>query len=80
MSIAGCPSTTIWTSMQIPCKMSTGSNPVTTPGVLNSSTKKSKGAKPVMVATCPGRIKPSIVVSGSLAMARSAGGVVLWAQ
>ena len=39
-----------------------------------------KGARPVMVATCPGRIKPSIVVSGSLAMARSAGGVVLWAQ
>ena len=42
--------------------------------------QKVKGAKPVMVATCPGRIKPSIVVSGSLAMARSAGGVVLWAQ
>ena len=66
--------------MQIPCKMSTGSNPVTTPGVSNSSTKKLKGAKPVMVATWPGRIKPSMVVSGSLAIAHSAGGVVLWAQ
>ena len=66
--------------MQIPCRISTGSNPVTTPGVLNSSTKKLKGAKPVMVATWPGRIKPSMVVSGSLAMARNAGGVALWAQ
>ena len=38
----GPASTTIWTSMQMPCKISTGSNPVTTPGVLNSSTKNQR--------------------------------------
>lgn len=42
--------------------------------------QKAKGRQAVMVATWPGRIKPSMVVSGSLAMARNAGGVALWAQ
>ena len=35
---------------------------------------------PVMVETCPGRMNPSMCVCGSPAIARSAGGVVLWAQ
>ena len=51
-----------------------------TPGMPNSSTKNRYGARPVMVETWPGRIKPSMAVSGSSAMARSAAGVVLWTQ
>ena len=78
LRISGSPLSIISTSDAMPSRMSTGSNPVTTPGMPKSSTRKRYGLMPVMVETWPGRMKPSMRVCGSLAIAHSAGGVVLW--
>ena len=67
-------------SIAIPERMSPASKPVTTAAFPKRSGRKSKGAVPVTVQTCPGRMKPSTWTSPEPSSAASAGGTVLWTE
>ena len=65
--------------MAMPWSTSTGSKPVTTPGMPYSFARNSKGLVPVMVPTWPGRMRASSLRSGSFTSVSRAPGMFLCA-
>ncbi len=67
-------------SMEIACRMSSGSKPATTRGLPKSRATKAYGRQPITVETCPGPMNPSSLRSGDSRMALMAGRIVTWLQ